>query len=151
VRGPSPLWKDPYSFEPIVKTVGWPPAGRWRPGRSTSANSRCAFPAPAPAPAPARPGPALYVPVRCLNVLNDAAKYVWVILSERNPNVPIEIKRESNQLYAAVASRPDIDQNRSTSLPFMVDELISELLARGGHHTDIADAFYAANPNWLSK
>jgi hypothetical protein len=98
-----------------------------------------------------RLGPALYVPVRCLNVLNDAAKYVWVILSERNPNVPIEIKRESNQLYSAVASRPDIDQNRSTSMPFMVDELISELLARGGHHTDIADAFYAANPNWLSK
>jgi hypothetical protein len=36
-------------------------------------------------------------------------------------------------------------------MPLVVDERISELLARGGHQTNIGDAVYVANPNWLSK
>ena len=31
-----------------------------------------------------------------------------------------------------------------------VSELIAALLQRGCHQTDIGDAFYAANPNWLA-
>jgi hypothetical protein len=31
------------------------------------------------------------------------------------------------------------------------DQIVEELLSRGAHQTDIGDAFYAANPQWLDK
>lgn len=39
----------------------------------------------------------------------------------------------------------------ATDRPMSVDALIQELLARGFHQTDIGDAFYDADPDWLNK
>ena len=38
-----------------------------------------------------------------------------------------------------------------TPAPRGVDTLVAELLARGCHQTDIGDAFYKADPEWLSR
>jgi hypothetical protein len=46
---------------------------------------------------------------------------------------------------------PAITSEWSTPGPMGRDELIEELLKRGEHQTDIGDAFYQADPNWLTK
>jgi hypothetical protein len=49
---------------------------------------------------------------------------------------------------------PDLGGRRtewSTSEPMNTDKLIEELLKRGIHQIDIGDAFYAADPDWLTK
>ncbi|HEX6663063.1 MAG TPA: hypothetical protein VF025_05270 [Gaiellaceae bacterium] len=38
-----------------------------------------------------------------------------------------------------------------TESPLPADVLIAELLSRGCHQTDIGDAFYAADPDWLGR
>jgi hypothetical protein len=38
-----------------------------------------------------------------------------------------------------------------TDAPLSSESLISELLARGCHQTDIADALYEADPEWLMR
>ena len=63
--------------------------------------------------------------------------------------MPIKIKLESKGLYSAEAT-PDTDREWNTSKPLTVGELINELYAIGAHQTDIGDAFYAADPDWLS-
>ena len=64
--------------------------------------------------------------------------------------MPIKIKLESKGLYSAEASPPDTDREWATSNPLTVGELINELYAIGAHQTDIGDAFYTADPDWLS-
>ena len=39
----------------------------------------------------------------------------------------------------------------ASDLPQPADMLIKELQARGCHQTDIGDAFYEADPNWLNE
>ena len=39
----------------------------------------------------------------------------------------------------------------STSRPMSRDELIAELRGQGCHETDIGDAFYQADPEWLLR
>jgi hypothetical protein len=39
----------------------------------------------------------------------------------------------------------------STPTPLTSSELFEELRARGVHTTDISDAFYEADPNWLQN
>jgi hypothetical protein len=71
-----------------------------------------------------------------------------------NTAMAIRIKKVSDSLYSAELSSPDMQGVRaawSTPEPMGVDRIIEELLSRGAHQTDIGDAFYAADPDWLSK
>jgi len=52
--------------------------------------------------------------------------------------------------YEAVATPPHVGAPWQTSAPSSARALIAALLERGCHQTDIGDAFYSANPNWLS-
>ena len=66
----------------------------------------------------------------------------------------IRIKMVANALYTAELSVPDmpaVKEPWSTPEPMSVDQIISELPNRGAHQTDIGDAFYAADPDWMSK
>jgi hypothetical protein len=66
----------------------------------------------------------------------------------------IRIKKVSEDLYSAELTLPDIQAVQdewSTPQPMSSDQLIEELLKRGAHQTDIGDAFYTADPSWLSK
>jgi hypothetical protein len=68
--------------------------------------------------------------------------------------VTIKIKKVPTALYSAELTLPDmlaVNAEWSTPQPMSADELIEELLRRGAHQTDIGDAFYTADPNWLSK
>jgi hypothetical protein len=54
--------------------------------------------------------------------------------------------------YEASATPPHVQGSSwRTRCPLTARELISVLLERGAHQTDIADAFHAANPNWLAE
>ena len=53
--------------------------------------------------------------------------------------------------YEAVATPPHVKTPWQTNAPSPARELIAALLELGCHQTDIGDAFYAANPNWLSE
>lgn len=53
--------------------------------------------------------------------------------------------------YEAVATPPHVrEQAWRTSKPMKARELVAALRELGCHSTDIGDAFYAANPNWLA-
>ncbi len=63
----------------------------------------------------------------------------------------IAIRRIGN-LYEAEVSPPHSRSGSwATPRPMTVDALVRELERRGCHQTDIGDAFYAADPNWLSN
>ncbi len=62
----------------------------------------------------------------------------------------IRIKMVTNALYTAELSVPDmpaVKEPWSTPEPMSIDQIISELLNRGAHQTDIGDAFKAADPD----
>jgi hypothetical protein len=66
----------------------------------------------------------------------------------------IKITRVAKGLYSAELTLPDMPAVKtewSTPEPMGAHQLIEELLKRGAHQTDIGDAFYAANPDWLTK
>jgi hypothetical protein len=66
----------------------------------------------------------------------------------------IKITRAGEGLYSAELTLPDMPAVKaewSTPEPMGADQLIDELTRRGAHQTDIGDAFYAANPDWLTK
>ena len=63
----------------------------------------------------------------------------------------IVITAVEGDLYLATATEHDEEESWSTPTPVSAQVLIKELLSRGFHQTDIGDAFYAADPNWLSK
>ena len=52
--------------------------------------------------------------------------------------------------YIASATPPHIHSDWRTPHEFGRDELILALTQRGAHPTDIGDAFYAADQDWLS-
>jgi hypothetical protein len=53
--------------------------------------------------------------------------------------------------YRVQATPPHVHSAWQTEHPQTVDEIIKQLFALGAHQTDIGDAFYAADPDWLSS
>ena len=69
-------------------------------------------------------------------------------------DMSIRVDKVSGDLYMATLTLPDVPNVKeawSTIEPLDADQLWQELLARGAHQTDIGDAFYEADPNWLSN
>jgi hypothetical protein len=64
--------------------------------------------------------------------------------------MPIEIRRVGD-LYEAKISPPHGSVEWSTPEPMPLDELDRKLFELGGHPTDIGDAFYEADPNWVER
>jgi hypothetical protein len=63
-------------------------------------------------------------------------------------------KVEGSRLYTAQLILPDMPAVKSawsTPEPMERNQLIEELRKRGAHQTDIGDAFYEADPDWLTK
>jgi hypothetical protein len=58
--------------------------------------------------------------------------------------------RKFGDLYEAEVTPPHGgEQAWKTVVPLSVDELIAALKERGCRQTDIGDAFYAVDPDWL--
>jgi len=53
--------------------------------------------------------------------------------------------------YTAQVTPPHGDHLWATARPMSVNELVDALRTLGCHTTDIGDAFYEANPNWLDE
>jgi hypothetical protein len=65
--------------------------------------------------------------------------------------VAISIRRERSG-YGAVVTPPHGGEQTWTSPTALTrDELIEALRRLGCHTTDIGDAFYAADPDWLTR
>lgn len=64
--------------------------------------------------------------------------------------MPIEIRRVGD-LYEARATPPHSSSPWSTPHPMSVDELDKKLYELGCHQTDIGDAFYEADPDWVER
>jgi hypothetical protein len=65
----------------------------------------------------------------------------------------VRIKKVSDSLYTADLILPDmpgIKASWSTPEPMRVDQIVEELRSRGVHQIDIGDAFYEADPRWLT-
>ena len=62
----------------------------------------------------------------------------------------IEITKVSGG-YLAHATPPNIKGEWQTDGPMPAKDIIAMLLGRGAHQTDIGDALYAADPNWLGN
>ena len=62
--------------------------------------------------------------------------------------MPIEIEKAPDGYLARVT--PPHGSEWETVRPLGRDELIAALREQGCHQTDIGDAFYAADPEWLS-
>ena len=60
----------------------------------------------------------------------------------------IKIEKVSDG-YLAHATSPHVQEEWKNPTPMSCSALIKELRSRGVHTTDIADAFYEADPNWL--
>jgi hypothetical protein len=63
--------------------------------------------------------------------------------------VSIDIEWKGNDSYTARVSPPDSARTWVTPEPTSAKDLADRLRDLGCHTTDIADAFYWANPNWL--
>jgi hypothetical protein len=64
--------------------------------------------------------------------------------------VPIVIRKVESG-YTAHVSPPDGAEVWQTKRPVTAREVLASLRELGCHTTDIADAFSAANPDWLSE
>jgi hypothetical protein len=53
--------------------------------------------------------------------------------------------------YSAQVTPPHGDYPWATEQPISVRDLVAALRALGCHTTDIGDAFYEADPNWLEE
>jgi hypothetical protein len=51
--------------------------------------------------------------------------------------------------YTALATRPHVYKEWLSGEPMAAKALVAALLAQGVHQTDIGEAFYKAEPNWL--
>jgi len=56
-----------------------------------------------------------------------------------------------NEGYSVLATPPHVTAAWKSGEPRPIEELVAELRARGAHPTDIGDAFYAADPDWLER
>ena len=64
--------------------------------------------------------------------------------------MPIEIRRVG-ELYEATTTPPHSNVVWSSPEPMTVDDLDKKLVELGCHPTDIGDAFYEADPDWVSR
>lgn len=62
----------------------------------------------------------------------------------------IKIRRVGT-LYSATVSPPHSGVMWSTPKPMQVDELDKKLFELGCHPTDIGDAFFEADPDWIGR
>jgi hypothetical protein len=53
-------------------------------------------------------------------------------------------------LYAVRATPPHVQEAWASASPLPMRALVDELRSRGAHQTDIGDAFYDADPDWIS-
>ena len=58
---------------------------------------------------------------------------------------------KSGHGYRARATPPNVRSAWETERPLSAREIASKLLELGAHQTDIGDAFYQADPNWISN
>jgi hypothetical protein len=65
--------------------------------------------------------------------------------------MPIKVKRVSERLYTAGASRPQICEDWFTTDPIRSHQLCQELLTRGSSQVDVSVALDEADWNWLSS
>jgi hypothetical protein len=65
--------------------------------------------------------------------------------------MPLVITRVGGALYKATLTRPHRGGGWTTPQPMTRDSLIQALRDRGCHPTDISDAFYEADPDWLIR
>ncbi len=66
--------------------------------------------------------------------------------------MPIMIRKANDALYTADVTPPHGRGTPwSTSQPMSRQALVAALLERGCHQTDIGDAFYEADPEWLLR
>jgi len=66
----------------------------------------------------------------------------------------IRIKKAGDALYSAELTLPDMPAVKagwSTPTSMSADQLVEGLLNRGAHQTDIGNAFYQADPDWLGE
>ena len=59
--------------------------------------------------------------------------------------------RKTGAAYEAVVTPPHAKAQWQTQAPVGASPLARELQRLGCHQTDIGDAFYAADPNWLQS
>ena len=64
--------------------------------------------------------------------------------------VSITIRRVGDR-YEATVKPPNGNVEWSTTEPMMIDELDRKLVELGCHPTDIGDAFYEADPDWVER
>lgn len=64
--------------------------------------------------------------------------------------MPIRIE-EVDGMYIAWASPPESEREWQTPHPMTIEELDRRLFDLGCHITDISDAFYEADPDWVGK
>ena len=65
--------------------------------------------------------------------------------------MPIKILFTQKGYFAQVTPPHGANSNWKNEQPMSAGALIKELLKLGCHQTDIGDAFYEADPDWLSK
>lgn len=62
----------------------------------------------------------------------------------------IQVRRSGSGYLARVTS-PEGGEEWRAPAPMGLDELIEQLRRLGCHQTDIGDALYAADPDWLER
>jgi len=62
----------------------------------------------------------------------------------------INIKKTGGKYTAEVTPPHGNNSNWVTNVPLSCNDLIKRLNQLGCHQTDIGDAFYKANPEWLN-
>ena len=65
--------------------------------------------------------------------------------------MPIKIERVEGGYLAHVTPPHGNGRHWTSEYPQPAEALVAELQSRGCHQTDIGDAFYEADPNWLSE
>lgn len=64
--------------------------------------------------------------------------------------MPIQIELDGER-YAPSVAPPHGREAWATTVPMTVDVLNRSLYELGCHQTDIGDAFYAADPEWVER
>src|SRR5580698_4533821 len=73
------------------------------------------------------------------------------VYSSRGVTMPIKVVKVTQAMYIAEATPPHSNAPWSTSQPMRFHELCEQLLNRGGHQTDVADAVDSADREWEEK
>jgi hypothetical protein len=63
----------------------------------------------------------------------------------------LRVKKVAEDLYEVVATPPEIDEAWSTPEPMSARKLLTELIDRGCHSIDVADALNEQDPGWIAK